>query len=723
MPKNENLIAAKFKMVNANLKMHTLFKNTSYINILDQEPLLNTPYFYQDKKYGRPIFRLKKRGGEVSVESDAFWFTKDEKTEAIKLNCILEVCREEADVHPLLIKNTSINFEYQVNGSWIIVPLKITQTPFLNQVNILENIHAEAEFKKEETKVLREAISNLGSSKLTIQSEMWWQMQPTDNPEPLLNLSKLQVDTVANLHTVKAVKMNTIVDRGMAFKPQFANIHAIKHNWVSEIPIEKIPVEPPKVNHEPQKIDLNHTILLCYEKDHPSVFGNIIDNITAIDSKWKHKAILKDGANHTIYYRGTAQPDMFSFLPQVYRIRVNEQTGEPKIMITMVSGADPNKIEDYRIRVNIQLMPYYHPKAKKDLFDTLSDLTEGEIKYCDVVLDNYNSASYVMNEIEISDLVALNANIPLKIDNINPVNGFSISLDCTLESFDVLKRKLKDGFDIGNVIFELVEETDAGEAIISSQPIPVELDLRKLAGIPVGVTIMETPVDDEDGIPEGIHLFNENIFPIKAKGVELTLLSMINDTVYEVDLDLGNTRNDWPITLIQNKQATSEILLNKLDIDALKGENRFWTELICEPFGIEVDELPETILERVIDYATGDPQIWELQIECLLFQRWDELDENLLQPYNSIQKVAIEIKQNEEATPLGAILSKQTPSSVVQMARSISQILKSQKLGDRNYLYRIKTYYVFEEKPWSEWKNPESTAANYLSIYPQKLQE
>ena len=160
------------------------------------------------------------------------------------------------------------------------------------------------------------------------------------------------------------------------------------------------------------------------------------------------------------------------------------------------------------------------------------------------------------------------------------------------------------------------------------------------------------------------------------------------------------------------------VLFKEEDVGVLNG--RHWTDLICEPYGVSISTPPDQILAKVIDYATGDPEIWKLEISCPLFERWAELDQATLAPFGQVHRVDVEIK-NEEGQVFSVRLDKAKPVSSIEMTRNISQILKSQQLSSRKYEYKVGTVYILDPTNWTEWLTPESTAGNFLSVIPQKL--
>jgi hypothetical protein len=847
------------------------------VNNLEEAPVNDVPYVVKGVKYGRPSFRLKRRGGDGFPESDAFWFTKDEASGKIVLNCIVEVFRNEPDVLPLTIKNTSIELEYNSGTGKVVRQFKITQSPFIKQTNILQDIHAELEVNEQEIVNLTNVLTDLSKAPvLKIKSELWWKRATPDKqgntentatPTPVItrrsfNYNNLKLsgtdildergsvlwkckdlsEAQWGLNIIKRYKFDSEISIGkgkpfryflsggkipvgpkfpgedfLPFDTQKVTVSKINNRWIitdgrqsmvnfdddeasarealkvlklngaDGIGYMKRPratfmyikatkaspvfitlperqmkmsllstlqtastsastsataakakattgtasiksvsaatahlttvVAMPQASSQPQKLDLEHSIVLHYQKDDSAVFGDITEQYEVKDFKWRHESIIKSEM-HTIYYRPTARPDTFYFLPQVFRIRVNEYSGEPKISIIMIPGANPDLIEQYRIIVNLQIVPYFNPRAKKDLFRTLDNISGGKIKYCNLSLGGFTSAAFDLRPEYSGENAVFRGKVSEKIESIDPVNGFNLSVDCTLESFDFFKRELVNGFTIGDIIFNLVEEKEDGEIITSSPPIPVELDIQKLGGIRVGAEVISNN-EMEASFPKGVRLFNRNDFPVTVQGTELTLLAEIGSTIYDADYDIGNDAR-WPVILTGKNGSSQDVLLNQADVANLSEEDRYWTKLICEPYGVTLNTESMTVLERLIDHASGDPQIWELRVGCPVLERWDDLDESILEPFKLLDKVEIEVK-NDTGKTWGIVLTKSSPFHIVQMARSISDILKTQQIDSRKYQYRLRTHYILQKTNWSEWQEPDSTAANFLDVQLQTL--
>ena len=714
-------------------------------NRLNEAPYnANQIYFYEGKKYGQPKFRIMQvPPSDLRPASDAFTFDKDEKTNVITLKCIIEVYRDEPDVYPLSIRNPQINVEFDAGGKTITKVMTITETPTIDSVNILQDLHAQTEIKWDEIKDLIIGLKEpdkIASFKLTVTSELWWQTIAVVPPIPVEDPPPPPVDDPPPPPPVEDPPPPPVEDPPRRTNRPFHPNNKILEYQLAQ-PIEgrrifksfsfpnkpisavfkRIPVftaEIPSISPtftDPQKMDLQAIVICNYTKDDTIVFGPLSDEFEVKDLKWQVVSIPKIGENYTIAYRPTAQVDMFYFLPQVFRIKAKEQSGEPKISINMNAGSDAQPAS-YHINIGITLIPYYNPLAKKDLYQELNRFTKGGTKFCELRLGGYKSAKFELRDAYAGDNAVFRGKIPDSIAVIDPVNGFTLTVDCSLESFDFFKREIteNDGIIIGDIVFELLSGNSGNEET-SIQRIPVELNVRKLAGIPIAINPVVQTTSDIPAI-EGFTINNTNTFPVTIGGTDVTLLSAIEDTIYYADYVVGVLDNPWPMLLASNQ--TQQVSLNKKEIDAI--DDRFWTQLICEPFGISINTNPDEILGKVIDYATGDPQVWHLEVSCPLFERWADIDDATLAPFKQITSITVEVKNQEDAI-FSLKLDKRKPVDTLNMARSISQILKSQQLTSRKYQYRVGTVYIINPPYWTEWQDPESTASDYLSVIPQKL--
>jgi len=504
-------------------------------------------------------------------------------------------------------------------------------------------------------------------------------------------------------------------------KPQLFNPKVLMHRAVVAKPVKPVVRARAAKPSVPQKISMNAQIHLLFERKAPSVFQGFFAELETQDYKWEQGAKI-DAQNpsvlHSYYYRLTNDPNKVFFLPQVYRIGVNHSTGEPRVHINLYSKENEAKEIEYRINMTFHVVPYFHPRAKKDLMKALDIKSEGKIKYVEnLILSGYKEVSFELENRFLSDNALFSEKFTEKLSEIDPSTGFTITADHSLESFEVFKRELlTNGVNIGKLYFDLEEEKDGETNINRSNPINVELNFKKLENIPLHIEASTVSYGNHS-IISGFELFNKTEIPLNVGGVELTLLSSKDNHIYDVDSDL-NTKidiEDWPISIDANDNET--LFLDSDDIDQLSDENMVWNDLVCEPFGIRANIDAEKIMASVIDHASGDPEIWNLAVVCQLYRNWDSWTEEQRSPYQGIVGLIVDIK-TEDNEEFSIELNRDNPEGIIKMSRSVKQLLQSTNYDNRKYQYRLTSITLPPSEP-GEWRTPESTSVNRLQVYPQ----
>ncbi len=504
-------------------------------------------------------------------------------------------------------------------------------------------------------------------------------------------------------------------------KPQLFNPQIIKHRAALAKPIKPVVQTTAIKPAVPQKITMNAQIHLLFERKDPAVFQGFFSELETQDYKWEQGAkidVQNPSVIHSYYYRLTNDPNKVFFLPQVYRIGVNHSTGEPRVHINLYRKENEAKEMEYRINMTFHVVPYFHPRAKKDLMKALDIMSEGKIKYVEnLILSGYKEVSFELENRFLSDNALFSEKFTEKLSEIDPSTGFTITADHSLESFEVFKRELlTNGVNIGKLYFNLEEEKDGEISINRSNPINVELNFKKLENIPLPIAA-STVSYGSHSIISGFELFNKTEIPVHVGGVELTLLSSKDNHIYDVDSDL-NTKidvEDWPISIDANENET--IFIDSDDVDQLSDENMVWNDLVCEPYGIRANIDADKIMASVIDHASGDPEIWNLSVVCQLYRNWDSWTEEQRLPYKGIVGLIVDIK-TEDNEEFSIELNRDNSEGIIKMSRSVKQLLQSTNYDNRKYQYRLTSITLPPSEP-GEWQIPESTSVNRLQVYPQ----
>ncbi len=675
---------------------------TTAINYLSEAPVEDKIYQYGGQNYARPQFRLIRRGGTMGIpESDAFWFSKDEQDQ-MRLNLIIEAYREEVNVMPLDFRGVTMSFMYHNAQQEVVsLPLEVTETASMRAVNVLKHIHAHTLIEETQQEAVYRALTDANlMAGIHIEVEIWWQQANDTSPDASATPPAESPEiTPKRWWAVKHIKTPPIL-----FKKVTSDIRV---------------TTPLPTTSEPQKVMYAQKIRLHFDQGNQMVFGGFFSTLESKGLTWQYgqKVNLQDPTQpYFFYFRPTHDPDTFFFLPQVFRLQVNESTGLPKIGIAMYKENPDDEAAKYRINITLQIVPYFHPKAKKDLLDHLFNASGGKIKYIShLLLGGFKSAAFRVNPAFQDINAKLAGTVTETLSEINPSVGFTLSVDTTIESFGNFKKMLLEGFHIGDIIFQLEQEKEGTVVLEDSKAIPVELDLKKLGNIPVHLELI--PPQEAGNAPVGVKIKNTHDKPLQVEGIELTLLSVIDDYVYDVDYTLSTDWQTWPLAL-STERTEEKLLLKGEDIKELSGEDMAWNSLICEPHGVRFDVNGEIVMEQVIDYASSEGEQWDLQLRCPLFEGWNTLTGEEKAPYEKIINMLVEVK-DEEGAVKSVELSRDQPKNTLRMTRSLAQLLKHTSLKNRTYEYRQKNIMATAQSDWSDWQTSESTGANFLYIYPK----
>ncbi|MCB0631250.1 MAG: hypothetical protein R2824_01835 [Saprospiraceae bacterium] len=451
----------------------------------------------------------------------------------------------------------------------------------------------------------------------------------------------------------------------------------------------------------PKKLDIEFTEVLHFSKNDHDVFRGIFDQLEDEDLKWEKKIIPNPdgGKDFTIHYRKTKDPNVYFFLPQVFRLQMNDE-GYPQVKISMWSKGDGGAdLSQYKIAVECSVLPYIHPNAKKDMLEKLYQ-TEGK-KYAELAIGGYSTSRFLVDgafrsifeELGGKAIFVDGQELPLagkgqEIDLLGGIevdaSGFNLSFITTLESFEDLRRRFEEGHIIGKIQYELEEELEEGGITTGSYQIEVELNLKKLANVSPDVAIMLKEVTGEGSngslyLPEGIELKHTLPYPLTIKGVDLTLLSKVGGEVYDVDYQIYLKDENFPKN-IANDGSKLSLLLNEEDISDTRDNGLFWTDLICRPHGLYYDVDARAIMTKIIDYAHKEEVPWSLNVEFI--GNWEQ-----------VQKIQVVIADLNGKLIQAVDLDEDETEIKVQMATSLSAYLNTADGFNREYKYKRRFFY------------------------------
>ena len=416
---------------------------------------------------------------------------------------------------------------------------------------------------------------------------------------------------------------------------------------------------------------------------------------------WERKVI----GENVIWYRNTMKDEIYGFLPQVYRIKANPYTNKPQMAITMQNEGNVLDTSSYTVTFTFDIAPYYHPKAKRDLYSIISK------KYCKLDYSGYESVRFRWSsdfQCQFIDAYSIQPIVEENQVSTMPDSSFTIAFKCSLPVFDVVRdRLMKQGVSVGEVVFT-VKNGLKGDTI--EIPIKVELDLLKITQSRIEVKFLESD-NKKIKFPYKISLKNPGEYPIEVGGCEISYLSYQKGALKSVNHKVTTTAN-FPIKI--EAGGSSEIELNQASIEALRKstllffglfqKTDYWTEFICEPFTVRLlDDDLQTIIASYEDLATKEMKIWKQEVMA-------NID---FAAYPSLSQIIVELK-NAYGVDETVELTDRTRKTVV-MATTLPAIFATQRLDARKFEYRAKVVCSSGESEWSDWRQASSNSTLFIT--------
>lgn len=412
----------------------------------------------------------------------------------------------------------------------------------------------------------------------------------------------------------------------------------------------------------------------------------------------------KYGEN-VVLFKDTMVKDTYDFLPQKYWIVADPDTNKPCVTAVTVPGDNPDDINSYRLMVDFIVAPYYHPGAERDLFSTINRRSSGKVKHCYFSYGGYTSAKFVWAK-EFLDGFFRTCGIKKAVDgeiSTAPNNSFHISLECEMQAVDQLIKALMSdkGLQVGYVVFDDREK---------DLTVDVDLRLRKLTQLNLVTKVL--PSDNESiPFPYKFQILNYGEIGVSIEGCKVSMLSRDKDMNVKNARHGLNTGNTWPCELGRKKGMGLQ--LAQRDIIGLINESsllnvittKHWTELVCEPFGVELIDFDpmKWIFNQEYDQIHQKVDLWKL----LVFRNFS--------PDISEQVKVLEVElRTEEGVVETVRLTDDTPTQDVVLSKTLGAILQGN--DDRCYHYRFRIDKGDGVGSWSELVTVQHVSRS-LNIY------
>ncbi len=424
--------------------------------------------------------------------------------------------------------------------------------------------------------------------------------------------------------------------------------------------------------------------------------------------------VIIDSGGYNIWFKDTMEANSYYFLPQMFRIKANPLTNAPMMTFSLVR--DPNgKSSDphsYKVRMSFEMVPYYHPRAERDLYREMNKRSSGRVKMCNMMYGGYESATFRMQTDEAINALFHQLGVkPLVEGEIKttPDSSFTISLESSLDAFNGIKQKIMEGggMEIGSVIVTVKEGMDNTTKEIELE---AELNLMKVAGTNIGIKPLESS-NKKVRFSHEVELTNNGTYTIEIGGCEFSMLSEKKGVERDIVHGL-KTDNNWPIVLAPGESKV--IALQTADVERLNKKNTFlglnfrkyWTTFICQPYSIHLLKSDlNAIIEDIEDHASSDIKIWEIELEMGF--DWSSLPE--------VETLEVEIMNEEYAKDEIVKVKKGTESIKVNMSGNLTAIQQAQQIFNRNFQYRLRAVLKDRVTDWSEYQKSSGDTLHLFS--------
>lgn len=446
---------------------------------------------------------------------------------------------------------------------------------------------------------------------------------------------------------------------------------------------------------EPQTALVSGEIPICVssssnDNSYKVMFGDV-NNLLCWDSE------ILDG--HTVYFKDPFKDDIIYFLPQEYRIMALESNA-PDITTEIVKSGDTQKI-----LTRIKIAPYVHPNAKRDVYRIFFN-RKGK-KYCDLKYGGYDSAQFKWGgEMPDGKLYGDNGFTDININNTeinaSPDSCFTIVLETPRDELAKLfqEKILGEGIHIGDVYFTVHDDID-GENKKELGPIPVKLDLHKLAGIHPEVKIDSCSRPDYEAT-----ITNRGSYPIEIGGLAMSLLSGTSDAVHDLKI-----QSNLPIPALLEQNSCMHVRVTQEQVENLP-RGFTWNKLLCEPYSIRLrDEDLKGALTKINESAAYVHEEWILLLETSV--DWVKRQE--------ITALQVGLRNKFGLNEIVTLTSDQVKKNI-SMTPNLGASLNTKLESNRIFEYRFR-YFTTDgpkEPDWTAWL---TCSSNYLLIRDNDLNE
>jgi len=451
------------------------------------------------------------------------------------------------------------------------------------------------------------------------------------------------------------------------------------------------------VNDDNILISVNKEISLNVHPKDTYVFNSFFIGLEP-EYKWDKEILSKGGEEFTINYRRSSSQDEYYFLPQTYRLKVNDN-GLPEVRIFLFEQTVEQS--EYKVAIECTVKSYTHPNAKRDLLEKLRD---NGIKYIEnIAFGGYGQAIFKpLLSVDILNSIDIYADEVLIKDGVTQTeigaDEFRLKFVTDIEGFDLIRKTIfEDGGKVGNVVFELQDETKDGLVNRLSEPLDVEINLNKPANIHLPLSI--TNIKNGKIIkPDKFTLTNNYPYPLTVKGFGFTLLEKKDGGISEVDLDLS-ANGTFPAPI--SNEAGSNTVQFTINPNSFN-PNKKWTHFDVEPYSIYYDVDAKLIMSKFIDLTSTEEVGWKLEVE--FSGNWTD----------DLHSIVVQFADLEENITGSVKLKEEDRIGNVEMATTLDRLLDTSKGFNKEYKYRRGYHFTSGDPIEEDWKESTETQAENL---------
>jgi hypothetical protein len=391
-------------------------------------------------------------------------------------------------------------------------------------------------------------------------------------------------------------------------------------------------------------------------------------------------------------------PNTVYRLPDEFRLVYSTDLGTPYMIPNLYTAAN----DESRVRVTLGVVPWHDPEKVSMLADSLRVSSGGELACPNIIVGGYEKATMKFFSAFPEGLSMLSGQ---EGASINIKDGFQVTFDLSMGFYRFLAQLLTGPIGLSGEV-EITLKTrpasDGGQPQEIVRRVPIKLNFRDLAGIPVDIQVPQDAVS-----PGKVSLINRALSDVKIGKCITRLLQVDDNSVLPLDVFEATSMSPaFPVSLQAGEMIEVGI---KPEND---GDNLFWNAVQVEPAGQELLMPPEKMLDRVYELAPDPAVTWTVNALCPVFER-TPLPDTLKNLYG----VRVKIMRPKYA-PVVIFLTPSQKSKQQPLERTLSDILGDDAQNLTAFNYQVQNVYFDHEGKWGAEKTNEGSD---LFVFPNPV--